>query len=153
MHKINEDNGTFNFIYQIMQILYSTIICAVINTILKLLSLSEKNIIEIKQQKNYVQVIKKSKTIEKRIKIKFIIFFILSFLFLIFFWYFISCFCIVYNNTQILLIEDTLISFALSMIYPFGLYLIPGFFRIPALRGGNRDKKCLYNFSLLIAFI
>jgi len=65
--------------------------------------------------------------------IKFIIFFILNYLFLLFFWYFISCFCGVYVNTQITLIKDTFISFGLSMLYPIGLDLIPGFFRIPAL--------------------
>ena len=46
MHKIYEDHGVFNFIYQLPQILYSTIITMVIKTILNLLSLTEKNIIE-----------------------------------------------------------------------------------------------------------
>ena len=70
-----------------------------------------------------------------------------------FFWYFISCFCAVYKNTQTILIKDTLISFALSMSYPFGLNLLPGMFRIPALRATNKDKKCLYKVSGLIALI
>ena len=153
MHNVYENNGVFDFIYQIQQILYSTIICAGINVLLKQLSLSEKNILEIKQEKDYKKIKEKSKSIEKCIKIKFIIFFILSFLLLIFFWYFISCFCIVYKNTQIILIEDTSISFGLSMIYPFGLNLLPGIFRIPALRAEKKNKKCLYKFSLLIALI
>ena len=50
MHQIYEDHGVFNFIFQIPQIIYSTIISIVIRTILSLLSLSEKNIIEIKNQ-------------------------------------------------------------------------------------------------------
>ena len=70
---------------------------------------------------------------------------------MLFFWYFISCFCAVYTNTQIILIEDTLISFCTSMLYPFAINLLPGFFRIAALRAKNRDKKCIYNISLLIA--
>ena len=70
-----------------------------------------------------------------------------------FFWYFISCFCVVYKNTQIILIKDTLLSFGLSMIYPFGLNLIPGIFRIPALKSRNKDKKCLYKLSGIIALI
>ena len=72
---------------------------------------------------------------------------------MLFFWYFISCFCAVYNNTQIILFKDTLISFALSMLYPFGLNLLPGIFRIPALRSKKKDKKCLYSFSGLLALI
>ena len=153
MHKIHEDNGAFNIIYQIPQILYSSIVSAIINMILKMLSLSEKNILLIKQEKDINLAIKKSKSIEKCITIKFIIFFILSISFLIFFWYFISCFCAVYTNTQIILIKDTLVSFGLSMLYPFGLNLLPGFFRMPALRAKNKDRKCLYKISGLGALI
>ena len=153
MHKIHEDNGAFNIIYQIPQILYSSIVSAIINMILKMLSLSEKNILLIKQEKDINLAFKKSKSIEKCITIKFIIFFILSISFLIFFWYFISCFCAVYTNTQIILIKDTLVSFGLSMLYPFGLNLLPGFFRMPALRAKNKDRKCLYKISGLVALI
>ena len=72
---------------------------------------------------------------------------------MIFFWYFISCFCAVYKNTQMILIKDTLLSFALSMVYPFLVYLFPGMFRIPSLRAHKKDKKCLYNMSSIIALI
>ena len=51
MHKIYEDYGKYNFIFQIPNILYSGIISGLINTIIKYLSLSEKNIIEIKIEK------------------------------------------------------------------------------------------------------
>ena len=37
------------------------------------------------------------------------------------------------------------------MLYPFGLNLLPGILRIPALRAKN--KKCIYKASLLIALI
>ncbi len=70
---------------------------------------------------------------------------------MLFFWYFISTFCAVYTNTQSILIKDTLISFMTSMLYPFGLNLLPGMFRMPALRAKN--KKCLYTISSLIALI
>ena len=153
MHKIHEDKGAFNIMYQIPQILYSSVISAIINMILKMLSLSEQNILIIKQEKNINLAIKKSKKIERYIIIKFIIFFFLSTILLLFFWYFISCFCAVYTNTQIILIKDTLVSFGLSMLYPFGLNLLPGMFRIPALRAKNKDKACLYKASGLIAYI
>ena len=143
MHKVTESNGKYDIIYQIPQILYSSVVSAVINMILKRLSLSEKNILLIKQEKNMNLAIKKSKSIEKSLSIKF----------LIFFWYFISCFCAVYINTQIILIEDILFSFGLSMLFPFGLNLLPGFFSIPALRAKNKNKKCLYKISGLIALI
>ena len=153
MHKINEDNGNFNLLYQLPQIFFSSVVSAIINMILKQLSLSEKNILAIKGGKNYNQAAQYSKSIKRCLTIKFIIFFILSYLFLLFFWYFIACFCGVYANTQIILIKDTLISFGLSMLYPIGLNLIPGFFRIPALRASKKDKKCIYKISLIIALI
>ena len=153
MHKINEDKGAFNIIFQIPQILYSTVISAVINLILKKLSLSETQILSIKQEKN----LKKSKILGDKIisclKIKFILFFIISFLFSFSFWYFIAGFCAVYKNTQNILIENTLLSFGLSMVYPLGLNLLPGIFRIPALRAPKKDKKCLYKISSLVAMI
>jgi len=153
MHKVYKDNGVFNIIYQIPQILYSTIVSSVINMLLKKLSLSQKNILDIKQEKDIQIAMKKSKRIKQCIQIKFIIFFILSFLLLLFFWYFISCFCGVYKNTQIILIKDTLVSFGLSMLYPIGLNLLPGFFRIPSLRAEKKDKKCMYKLSGIIALI
>ena len=153
MNKINEDKGKYDILFQIPQILYSTVISSIINIILKQLSLSEQQIITIKMEKDYLLAQKKSKKIKTCLYLKLYIFFILSFIFMIFFWYFISCFCAVYKNTQIILIKDTLISFALSMLYPFGLNLFPGFFRFPALRAPKKDKKCLYNASELIALI
>ena len=153
MHKINEDHGNFNLLYQLPQIFYSSIVSAVINILLKQLSLSEKNILALKGGKNYNKTLQYSKDIKKCLTIKFIIFFILSYLLLMFFWYFIACFCGVYINTQIILIKDTLISFCLSMAYPFGLNLIPGFFRIHALRAVKKDKKFIYKISLIIGLI
>ena len=153
MNKINEDKGAYDILFQIPSILYSTIISAVINMILKRLSLSEKQIINIKMEKDFLRAQKKSKEINKCIKIKLGIFFILSFILMIFFWYFIVCFCAVYKNTQMILIKDTLLSFALSMVYPFLVYLFPGMFRIPSLRAHKKDKKCLYKISSIIALI
>jgi len=153
MHKIYEDSGVFNVIARIPQILYSSIISSFINMILKALSLSEKDILKIKDEKSMISTVKKSKKIEKCIKIKFIFFFLISLILMLFFWYFISCFCAVYNNTQVILFKDTLISFSLSMLYPIGINLIPGIFRIASLRAKNKNKKCMYSFSKIIALI
>ena len=53
----------------------------------------------------------------------------------------------VYRNTQYLLLKDTLISFGISLIFPFVIYLIPGLLRIPALTDPEKNKKCLYKFK------
>ena len=62
-------------------------------------------------------------------------------------------FCAVYENTQIHLINDTLISFALSLIYPFGIYLLPGICRIPALSNPKNERNCLYNLAQVLQMI
>ena len=151
MHKIYEEKGNLNFIYFIPQILYSTIISSVIDFIIKFLSLTEKNIIEIKKTKKNKSE-KASETL-KCLNIKFVIFFILSFIFLIFFWYYLSCFCAVYINTQIHLIKDTITSFGLSLIYPFGINLIPGIFRINSLKASKKSYELMYKFSKILQLI
>ena len=94
-----------------------------------------------------------TKIVIKNLKIKFFIYFLIGFVLLFFFWYFISCFCAVYTNTQIILIKDSLISFGISMLYPFALNLFAGIFRIPALRAPKKDKKVLYQISCVLALI
>ena len=150
MDKIYVDNGIFNFIFQLPQIIYSSLVSTVINMILQKLSISEDQILDMKKEKDVKKAKKKANNIKNRLKLKLIIFIILSSVLMLFFWYFISCFCAAYKNTQSILIEDTLISFATSMIYPFGLKLLPGIFRIPSLRAPNKDQKYKYKISKIL---
>ena len=152
VHQIYEDGGVFNFIYQIPQIIYSSIISAILNIILKSLALSEKTVLGIKHE-NKNSLDQRVPEILNCLFYKFIAFFIISFLFLLFFWYYLVSFCAVYINTQLHLLKDSLISFGLSMIYPFGIYLLPGIFRIPALRNKKANKEIMYNFSKIIQLI
>ena len=153
MHKVFEDNGDFNFLYQIPQILYSTIVSTIINMILKFLSLSEKNILDLKKERSIKAIDERLVIMKRYIRIKLVIYFVIGFLFKLFFWYFISTFCAVYPNTQLILIKNTLISFGLSMVYSLGYVLLSGLFRIPALRAKNKDKESLYKLSKLILMI
>ena len=153
MHNIYENKGSFDFIYQLPKDIYSSLISMILNTILKVLALSNDDILDFKKNKytkNITSLIKKRKKIlMNRLSIKFIFYFIISYIFLILFWYYISMFGIVYKNTQYHLIKDTLISFVLSLIYPFAFYLLPGLFRIPSL-SNKKNKIYLYNFSKVL---
>ena len=148
MHKIYEDEGSYNFLYQIPQMLYSTIISSSVNFLINLLALSERNIISLKRRKIAVDT-----KIIYYLKIKFILYFALTLVFLILFWYYLSCFCAVYKNTQIYLIKDTFISFGFSLLYPLATSLLPGIFRIPALKSQKQDKKYLYIISQIIQIV
>jgi hypothetical protein len=151
IHKLYEEKGKYNYIYQIPKILYSTIISSIASIILKQLSLSEKDILKIKK-KLYIKELKEiTEKIKKCIRIKYILFFTIGFIFFSFFWYYLSCFCCIFVNTQISVIKDTLISYGFSMLYPFLLNLLPGILRIPSLKKNNR--KILYNISKIIALI
>ena len=147
MHKIYEDKGKFDFLYQLPQILYSLIISSVLDTLLKLLALSEDYILDLKKDKSCKNLNRRYIYLYKKIKIILFSFCIISSIFLLLFWYYISMFCAIYKNTQIHLIKDTLISFGTSLLYPFVIYLLPGFFRIPALSNKNNKRECFYNLS------
>ena len=119
---------------------------------MKFLALTEESILNLKKNKS--QNIKEiSAKLKEKIKIKIIIFFIVVTLLLIFFWYYLAIFGVIYKNTQILLIKDTLISFAISLIYPMGLYLLPGIFRIQALADKQNKNKYLFKFSKILQMI
>ena len=146
MHQIYIDHGIYNFIYQLPQIVYSTIISTIIDTVISYLSLTEESVIELKN-KNLKEKEDELQKLIKCIYIKYILFFLLNFIFLGFMWYYLATFCAIYKNTQIFLLKDTLLSFGISLIYPFLYNLIPSIFRIPALRAKNKDRHYLYKFS------
>ena len=88
MHKIYEDEGSFNFLFQIPKILYSTLISTAINFFILFLSLTERDIIKIrnKVEKNNETLEDAISKTKKCLKIKIILFFVFNFLFLLFFW-------------------------------------------------------------------
>ena len=147
MHNIYESKGEFDLEAQIPIMVYSSLISMVLNAQLEFLAFSNDSIIDFKQNKSIIDLNKRVKDLTNNILIKFILYCIISFLLLIFFWYYISMFCFIYRNTQIHLLKDTLMSFGLSLIFPFGIYLLPGLFRIPSLSNSQIKRECLYNFS------
>ena len=60
---------------------------------------------------------------------------------LFFFWFYLTCFNALYPKTQLFLLINTLISFALSNIYPFLICLIPAIFRSDILNRKKKGKK------------
>ena len=150
MHRIYEDKGKFNFVYVLPQIIYSNIICSIFSLFLKIFGLSQKNILEIKNQKNKDNLNAKIINVIIILKIKFLSFFLLSFSVLIFLWFYLSCFCALYKNTQKYLFIVILISYSISFIYPFIIFLLASILRILAIKGIG---KCLYKFTQIIESI
>ena len=88
-----------------------------------------------------------------RIKIKIFLFFIITYIFIFFFWFYLGCFCAVYKNTQIHLLLDVTSSFTLSFIAPVFIYLLPGLFRIPALRNKKGKRDLLFKISKILQLL
>ncbi len=151
MGKINKDGGSFNFIYNLPQIIYSNLISSVINEIIKFLALTENSFIEYRKKAKKENITTLASDLARNLKIKFVVFFILDLIVLVIFWFYLSCFSAVYKNTQIHLIKDTLISFGTSFISPFAIYLLPGIFRIPSLK--NQNRKILYGINQVLQLL
>ena len=147
MHIIYLDKGIYNFKCALPKTIYSFLISSVIFIIFRKLSLTHKNILEIKHENNKFNLEARVTVELRNIKIKLICFFVFSFLFLLFFWYYLSSFCAVYKNTKIYIIKNTLISYSIALMFPFIIYLLPGLFRISAFKSPG---KCLYKISKII---
>ena len=146
IHKIDEDEGSFDITYQLPIMLYSLIISTVLKIALNASGLYEQNIIEYKNDKK--KEINPTKLMCK-IRCKVVLFFLITDLFLFFFWVYLGCFCAVYKNTQIHLLIDVSSSFGISFITPFFIYLLPGIFRIPSL-DKKSNRSCMYKFSKIL---
>ena len=153
MHKIYLNYGKYDFIQQIPQIIYSTIISQLLELFLCYLCLTDKHIYQIKNLQNNNKNTGSIFVILKCIKIKLIVFFMFTFILFIFYWYFISAFCSVYQNTQMIFIKDSASSFLTGLLYPFILYLIPSVLRIISLQDvKNKRLKFIYKLSDIIPF-
>ena len=153
MHQIYKDKGVFKIIYQLPQIICSSLICSIINIFIKLLALSQGLILKFRKKKDIKDLNKRMLILDKKLRIKIILYFLFSTIFLLFFWYYFSIFCAIYVNTQSHLIKDTLISITTSFISPFVINLIPGMFRIPSLSKKKNKKNYLYGISKIIQMI
>ena len=150
MHQIYEDEGDFNFIYQLPQIAYSTLISYFIDSLTSFLALSEDNIIELKKDKNLVYINEKGRNVKNILKVKFLFFFIVNLILILVLGYYLCCFCAVYKNTQFHVIKDTLISFGIGFIIPLGTNMLTDLIRIYSLREYTNGNRMLYGLSRLL---
>ena len=125
MHDIYQSKGEYDLEAQIPINVYSYLISSLLNTPINFLALSNDSIINFKQKYSKINSMRKAKELKNKLIIKFILFFVISFMFFLFFWYYISMFGVIYKNTQKHLLKDTLLSFGVSLFIPFVIYLFP----------------------------
>ena len=148
IHNIYENEGNYDISFLFEPIIYSFLLSYIIFIFIKFFTLSERDLLKIKNEKTINQANEKVASVERCLIIKNICYFILSILFLILFWYYLSSFGALYKNSQVHLIKNTFISFAIGLIFPFFINLIPGIFRIISLKSNNR--ACLYKTSKML---
>jgi hypothetical protein len=151
IHKIYEDGGKYNLSFAFPIIICSFFISYFLCSLIKYVSLSEKFILEIKRQPTYEKAVDKAESVRRMFIIKNICFFALTFIFLFLFWYYLSSFCAVYQNSQVYLIKNVIVSFSLSLLFPFLLYIIPSILRIISLK--LKKSEIIYKVSKIIQFI
>ena len=151
IHKIYLNNGKYIFGDHIPKIIFSIIITKVLEVFVCYLTLTDKFIYRIIGFKIDQNGKNEGLKIFKYINIKIIIYFVVSFLLIIFYWYIVIAFCAVYENLQIILIENYLLSLLFSLIYPFILYLLPTGLRIMALKSTTKKfSNIIYKLSTFI---
>ena len=116
-----------------------------------MLSSSKKqlnNIIKNREdKKDYLDAVEKELN---KLKKKLLLYFIFVFLFGIFFSYYVSAFCAVYQNSQTFWLIGCLESLALDFATPFVICLLLSCLRFLGLR---RRNKCAYNSAKYLGIL
>ena len=120
---------------------------------LKFLSLTEFDILQMKNIKKKTSLGKYYAKLLKKIFKKYVIFAVVNVCFFIFSWVYLSCFCAVYNNAQIYLIINTIISFTGALLYPFIFCSIPTVLRFFSLRDLSKNREIFYKISRIIQML
>ena len=150
MHKANKQDD-YNFVQQLPKIIFSLIATHLIEVVLCYFSMTDTTIYKIKELAKNKQNEKIIFDEIKCMKRKIIAFYVITFLLFLFYWYFISAFCAVYQNTQKTFLLDSLISILVEFIDPFFIYCFTTLLRHLSLaKCANQKMECVYKTSDLI---
>ena len=151
VHDIYEKENSNDIVKYIPYIIVSFIICYALDKIIKYVSLSGNSILSIKQESLYNNAKIRATQVRKILPIKYICFYILGFVSVLIFGYYIATFSSVYQNTQFVLIKNFLISYAISLVFPFIIILLPSVFRRFALKDATR--QWMFDLSRVLQYI
>ena len=128
---------------------YSSILADVTLNMLRFLSLTHDSVRDLRKISDIQSAESKSKCILKCIKIRIVLYYILSFIFLLVFGFYVLSFCAIFENTQIELIKSMFSSWLISLLYPFLICFISSVIRILSLKC---KSKFLYMVEKIIQF-
>ena len=154
MHRKYTQGENFTFVQKLPQLLFTLIVAHILEVILCFLGMTDTHVYEIKglpkkERKDGQKIV----DILSCVKRKMVGFFSFTFLLFLFFWYFISAFCAVYQNTQKIFLRDAFISFATSLIDPFIIYGFTTLLRCISISKLCKQKcccRCVFKISDII---
>ena len=153
------NNGVLDFISSLPKSLYSCIIGFAVGYVLSLLSNSKEKLQNLLREAteeleknnlntNYIlDYYALTKQVIQKLKIKLFFFFTIDFIIMIFFLYYASAFCAVYQNSQKSYIIGSITSLVISMITPFAICFCVCTLRMISL---SSRCKCLYSTIQII---
>ena len=151
IHKIYEKGNANDIGLFIPYILISLIICYVLDKIIRYMSSSDSCIYSINNEKLYNNAKIRANQVRKLLFVKYICFYILGFVSLLIFGYYLAAFGSVYQNTQYILIKNVIISYIISLIFPFIFIALPSILRRYSLKDASR--KWIFNLSKYLQYI
>ena len=141
--------GKFDYFGNIPRSIFSSLCCGMIKNLLNRLSLSQRIIHRIKNKTSLFEASYLFNKVRNIILYRISIFFVILYIFMIFFWYYISAFCGVYNNSQKTLFKSNFQSFIISMLFPFIFCLLTVIARKIALKN---KWKYIFNLSVFLNY-
>ena len=129
---------------------YSSILANAILIILKLICLTHNSVRVLRKIKDVNFAQEQSVCVLRCIKVRIVIYYILSFVFLIVFGFYVLSFCAIFENTQIELVKSTFTSWLISLLYPFIICFITSLIRKAAFKC---KSKCLHNIKRIMQFL
>ena len=131
--------GSVNFLNlmksELTRCLYSSMVGIVVSFFLSCISSSKMRIKSlIKREKNPDRFRQESIEIIRNLRKKIIIFLIVNFILMFLFWYYVSAFCFCYKNTQVSWLIGGLITWGITLVFPFILCLLIAIFRFLGLK-------------------
>ena len=153
IYEINQNESSNNLSTQIARIFLSFIISTFLGYIVESLSLTHKNIIKLRYFNSIRRIENEVPTLIKKLKIKYVLYNIITIFFNFIFWYYITAFCAIYSIIQINMIKDSLMSFLLNISYSIIFCMITTFIRHFSLKKENKLNKFLYFISWIVSLI
>ena len=131
-------------------IFISILIASIIKSIMLLITLTDVDVIDIKDTTHMSREEKTNRALVK-VTSKSTLFFVINFIVMAFFWIYVGTFGIVFKNTQIFLLIDGIVTFCGVLGLPLLYCLVPAGLRMVALNGKNNEY--LYKFSQFLELI